>query len=240
MLDSGSSASLVQQNILTHAVDVARVVPQPQVQLLTASKEPVPVRDYIHAHLQIKHLALAHEFLVVDTLVAPVILGVDFLQNNALVLDFTSTPITVCSGKQSPPYVASTPRPLSQQTKDDETVIAAIADQNDLSGDALEECAVPQFNTNKIELPECPKTNLCTLVQENTDLFRTSPGSTTVAYHYIPTEGPPVRVGPGIFQPISKMKVRKQLDDMLAKGTIEESNSLWMAPCSCIRKKDIG
>ena len=50
MLDSGSSVSLVQQNILTHAVDVARVVPQPQVQLLTASKEPVPVRDYSSAN----------------------------------------------------------------------------------------------------------------------------------------------------------------------------------------------
>ena len=109
---------------------------------------------------------------MVDTLVAPVILGVDFLQNNALVLDFTSTPVTVCSGKQSPAYVASTPRPLSQQTKNDETAIAAIADQNDLSGDALEECAVPQFNTNQIELPEC--TGECRSVSNLSWLYHSS------------------------------------------------------------------
>ena len=36
-----------------------------------------------------------HDFIVVKNLVAPVILGVDFLCTNSLILDFTTTPVTV-------------------------------------------------------------------------------------------------------------------------------------------------
>ena len=36
-----------------------------------------------------------HDFVVVGNLVAPLILGVDFLHVNALVLDFTDMPVTV-------------------------------------------------------------------------------------------------------------------------------------------------
>jgi len=39
-----------------------------------------------------------HDFVVVDSLVTPVILGIDFLQQNVLVLDFTSTPVMVHKG----------------------------------------------------------------------------------------------------------------------------------------------
>ena len=39
-----------------------------------------------------------HEFMVVNCLIYPVILEVDFLQKNALTLDFTSTPISAYHG----------------------------------------------------------------------------------------------------------------------------------------------
>ena len=40
---------------------------------------------------------MKHNFVVVDRLVVPANLGVDFLQKNGLTLNFTTKPVTVCS-----------------------------------------------------------------------------------------------------------------------------------------------
>ena len=45
--------------------------------------------------MQLGELCVTHEFIVVKTLVAPVILGIDFLRMNGLVLDFTQNPVVV-------------------------------------------------------------------------------------------------------------------------------------------------
>ena len=56
------------------------------------------MQGYVQAPITVgKH----HHFIVVNDLVAPVILGTDFLRQNALVLDFTSQPLTVCHNKPS-------------------------------------------------------------------------------------------------------------------------------------------
>ena len=55
--------------------------------------------DHIQVPVKFDELEVLHiNFLVVQNLVAPVILGVtgvDFLHNNGLVLDFTQTPMAV-------------------------------------------------------------------------------------------------------------------------------------------------
>jgi hypothetical protein len=61
--------------------------------------------------------------------------------------------------------------------------------------------------THCVELPKCPESELMAVVNEHRELFRTTPGVTEAAYHYIPTTGSPVRVyHQGIFQPITKKK----------------------------------
>ena len=62
---------------------------------MTASEEQLPVLGHIKAPIKLGELELLHEFVVVESLVAPVILGVDFLHENALVLDFTQSPVIV-------------------------------------------------------------------------------------------------------------------------------------------------
>ena len=100
MLDSGSSISLIQKDMLSHTRGVTRVQPIPQLQLKTASSEPLPVRYFVCTQVQLGQLKVKHSFIVVDRLVAPVILGVDFLQKNGLTLDFTTKPVTVCSSSK--------------------------------------------------------------------------------------------------------------------------------------------
>ena len=60
------------------------------LQLVTASGEQLHIVEHIRAPVQLGELQLTHEFVVVDRLVAPVILIVDFfLHDSGLVLDLT-------------------------------------------------------------------------------------------------------------------------------------------------------
>ena len=97
MLDSGSSISLVQQGVLSETAHVVRLKEINPVQLVTASGEKIPVLDYIKTPVRLGELESMHQFVVVEKLVCPVILGVDFLHENRLILDFTKTPVTVRS-----------------------------------------------------------------------------------------------------------------------------------------------
>ena len=47
--------------------------------------------------VQVGMQEIQHDFVVADNLVAPNILGIDFLQKHRLTLDFGSTPVTVHS-----------------------------------------------------------------------------------------------------------------------------------------------
>ena len=57
-----------------------------------------------------------------------------------------------------------------------------------------------------------------------------SPGSTTVAQHFIPTSGTPVRVPPHRIPANYHLEVEKQIQTMLKEGIIEESSSPWLVP----------
>ena len=93
MLDSGSSVSLVQRGVLLQAKGIEKVEETKPLRLVTASGDDLPIMDHIRAPVKLGELKLVQEFVVV----APVILGIDFLHDNALVLDFTVTPVRVCN-----------------------------------------------------------------------------------------------------------------------------------------------
>ena len=68
---------------------------------MTASGEELPILDHVRAPIHLGELKLMHNFVVVNNLVSPVILGVDILQANVLVLDCTKTQLEVtkvCQG----------------------------------------------------------------------------------------------------------------------------------------------
>ena len=102
MLDSGSSILL-----LRHEIEIVfglkgitrRRLPQ-TLNLVIASGEILPIVDYVEATVVLGNTEIEHYFVVVKDLVIPVILGVDFLRDKDLLLDFTTTPMTVTSGKE--------------------------------------------------------------------------------------------------------------------------------------------
>ena len=165
MLDSGSAVSLVRQSLVTQLKKAVKLQPVPLLKLVTASGEPLPVLGHITVPVQVGMQEVQHDFVVTDNLVAPVILGIDFLQRHRLSLDFGSTPVTVHSSnhtslqKQVKPQVEEESAikaifEAEQSVKIKRYAIAAV--DNTTAADSVDECAIPLFkNTDQFELPEC-------------------------------------------------------------------------------------
>ena len=145
-----------------------------------------------------------HDFIVVKNLVAPVILGVDFLCTNGLILDFTTTPVTVHHSNkhlsQGIPKSLGTQEQLFsmyEAANKKRVRICAVKALEDPSTDMIEECAVPRFQDSECyDYPECATSQLNTVLHDYRELFRNTPGVTQAAYHHIPTTGNPVKVPP--------------------------------------------
>ena len=244
MLDSGSSVSLIRQEVLPKTQGIIKIVSvNPPVQLVTASGDHLPIVDHVKAPVQLGKLEMMHNFVVVESLVSPVILGVDFLQENALVLDFGKTPVTVHHAEagtlqqleaDAPPHVFA----MYEASQKMRTKVCAVAAVEEPNTDVVDECAVPLFqNRTTVELPECPSPILMAVVKEHYDLFQTTPGVTEAAQHFIPTTGHPVKVPPRRIPAHYRDEVEKQIEAMLEQGIIEESSSPWMAPAVFVLKK---
>ena len=83
MIDSGSAVSLVmKQEVDTLKQDKLFNVPVPKLRLVTALGEPMLIIGCIQAPVRISHLEITNQFLVMERLVTPVILGVDSLQQH--------------------------------------------------------------------------------------------------------------------------------------------------------------
>ena len=82
MLDSGSSVSLLSQDTAVQLTG-ATSQPLPHIQLQTASGEALPIMDYVSVDVQLNKMktSVCHNFIIVSSLIAPVILGIDFFSN---------------------------------------------------------------------------------------------------------------------------------------------------------------
>ena len=61
----------------------------------------------------------------------------------------------------------------------------------------IDECSVPKYgDLLKFDQPSCNDADINRLLEEYKDLFRSIPGLTNLAHHYIPTAGTPVCVPP--------------------------------------------
>ena len=147
MLDSGSSVSLVQCDILKSVKNMTQVDTTKTLRLVTASGDTLSILRHIRTVVQLGELNIVHEFLVVNSLVTPVILGVDFLQENSLVLDFSQTPVVVHSGYpvQYPPtesnIAVARVVPIYDAANLDRACVVSVNEE--IEKDIVDECATP-------------------------------------------------------------------------------------------------
>ena len=235
MIDSGSSISLVRR-CLTSGHKLSRA--PPGLQLVSAAGEPISILGQVTMSIQLGNVKADHPFIVVQSLITPVILGIDFMQKHGLVLDFTTTPVTVSnqiSSIQCQPGVA----PLVDMAQKVKMKVSAVAALSQSSEEVIDDCAVPIFTASTTyEMPNCNDPHLSSLLKEHKDLFRMTPGKTMVTEHYIPTNGNPVKIPPRRIPANYRDEVQCQINTMLEQGIIEPSSSPWMAPAVFVRKKN--
>ena len=121
---------------------------------------------------------------------APVILGLDFLQQHNLVLNFASRPVTINTFTQRVNQKLETiPDDLqpiveaAQQIKSKMCTITAIQDS---AHDLIDDCSIPDFQNTHCKMPECAP-GLKLIIQQYKHLFIMKPGKAESTYHYIPT-----------------------------------------------------
>ena len=94
MLDSGASVSLVREDTATRLLG-SQPVSEASVHVISATGEPIPVLGLVILPVQVRPIEVDHPLVVVQSLITPVILGINFLQAHGLILDFTTTPVHV-------------------------------------------------------------------------------------------------------------------------------------------------
>ena len=241
MLDSGSSVSLIREDVLKQLTRYCRI-PSKKLQLVSAAGEPIPVVDHVSVSIRLGELQMEQPFVVVASLIMPAILGMDFLHTHGIILDFATCPIKVMPRSVSAAMFDSSHdlQPIVDAANQAKVKFCAATTTKEFTEDVIEDCAIPRFGESNAVLYEMPSSALHTLsplVQEFKDLFRATPGTTTLAQHFIPTSGNPVKIPPRRIPAHYRAEVEEQLQSMLSAGIIVESSSPWMAPAVFVRKK---
>jgi len=234
MLDTGSAVSLLRHGEAKKMNIRPSLQECSSIQLVTALGESLSIVDCVDAPIQMTDTFMTtHQFLVVDSLIYPVILGTDFLYKHHLRLDFISSPVSVQHNMSKIKSVL----PMwdaAIETRAKRYATAAIGAAPEL--DIFDECSIPRYDRAvTFDVRFCSDPNIGKVLKNYEHLFGSVPGGTTLAYHHTPTTGNPVRAPqriPGHY----KQEV-EQIRDMLDQGIIEEGCNPWLAPTVFVRKK---
>ena len=213
ILDTGSAVSLLchkEARLMNiHQASQGR----PAIELITNLREHLPVMGCVKALIQMTDtFQITHQFLVVSSLIYPVILGTDFLYQYQLSLDSTSIPEIV----QQHTDDLMTVQPLwnaEQEAKAKRCAVAVIGNSNH---DIVDECSIPQYHKPiSFDIPTCIDTAIRGIPKKYQHFFRSTPGMTTLTDHYIPTTGNPICVPPRRIPGHFKQEVEQQIHEML-------------------------
>ena len=97
----------------------------------------------------------------------------------------------------------------------------AVAVIGNLNHDIVDEYSIPQYHKPiSFDIPTYSDTAIRGVPKKYQHFFRSTPGMTTLTYHYIPTTGNPICVPPRRIPGHFKREVEQQIHKMLQIGII--------------------
>ena len=161
MMDSGSSISLLAQAYVEQMINITEK-PLPKILLRRASGIPLPIVKYVTASVLIQNMQrmLQQDFFVVSDLIVPAILGLDFLQQHGLVLDFSNNVVQVYPKEKQKDMEYQETRRIVEEARSSKPHIGLIAATN-------EDSNVIQKNVPSLTL-QLPKSMICLKIVEIT------------------------------------------------------------------------
>uniref|UniRef100_A0A5S6QP72 RNA-directed DNA polymerase n=1 Tax=Trichuris muris TaxID=70415 RepID=A0A5S6QP72_TRIMR len=242
MVDTGSSVSLLKHNLYLTLLRSGCLISHYASDSIAISAfgEESHLKGSATVKVKIGEYETAHRFLLAESLLAPVIVGHDFLKGNGWCIDYAGNCLRRRIGDRVPlltkvPLVETGEEHSMPKLSERYFSASAVVETDD---DVLDNCAVPNYSAEKVlDLPQYPY-DYSTVVQPFQKLFSVIPGATNLAFHVIPTgDNPPVRVPPRRLPAHFRQEVEKQLQTMIQNGIIRPSSSPWLAPTVFTRKK---
>ena len=137
------------------------------------------------------------------------------LQEHGMMLDFTTTPVTIHNTNpltNVPPEL----EPILETARNTTRKVYAVASLAESSEDIIDICAVPLFDAvSTYDMPQCQDPDLAALLEKHRELFCNSPGKTGVTENFIPTAGNPVKIPPHRIPANYRAEVEHQISSML-------------------------
>jgi hypothetical protein len=101
LLDSGSSVCIIQANVIQDTGLQMYVTPSKHNNITTVSGENVPVLGQIQIPIKTGNTSVEVTFLVLPQSPKPLLLGIDFMTNAKIVLDFARKKHFLCPFSQA-------------------------------------------------------------------------------------------------------------------------------------------
>ncbi|KAL1447152.1 hypothetical protein WDU94_013887 [Cyamophila willieti] len=214
MIDTGASNCFIEKSMLPEGLTYGP--PENQIVTLATKGSTAEVKASTMITFQVDKYEYTESFQIVDSLITPILLGVSWMTDNDVIIDFGRQ--TIILGKperENVPFVFRTIEQICNQPSIDFDQV-----QHDFPPEH-----VPSFHN---------------LIDEYADVFNTTIlQQTTAIHHEIPlTSNQPVYVSPYKMSPSKTEFARKQVRDMLAQNLIESSHSPYNAPVVVVEYAD--
>jgi len=161
-------------------------LPPKGLQLVSAERKEIPVLGCTTLPVCLADLKVNHNFVVVQSLISPVILGIDFVQWHNLVLDFTTSPVSIVSKQNKSDMKPSLPRSIKPLLNAAKVCATGVSGESE---DIIGNCAIPLFGKSTptfVGIPKCVNLLMLGVLEQHKNLFRQIIGQTQLAKHFIP------------------------------------------------------
>ena len=134
----------------------SELVSKASVHVVSATGEPIPVLGHVTSPVQIGPNKVDHPLVVVQSLITPVMLQIDFLHAYGLILDFTNTPVYVTTQLTANSSLQESDQQVLYEARRAKAKVCAIQESDELSKEATDDCAISTFGEFcHYDMPSC-------------------------------------------------------------------------------------